>query len=71
VLEIARAALAIAKAGLERRGIVDRQGYDETRFLAPVEEVLSEGVSPAQEMLARYETIWAGRVTPLYREYAF
>ena len=71
VLEIARAALAIAKAGLERRGIVDRQGYDETRFLAPVEEVLSEGVSPAQEMLARYETFWAGRVTPLYREYAF
>jgi len=71
VLEIARAAHEIAKAGLARRGMVDSQGHDETRFLTPVEEILREGLSPAQEMLERYEGAWAGRVTPLYREYAF
>jgi glutamate--cysteine ligase len=71
VLELARAALAIAKSGLMRRAIFDTRGQDETRFLEPVESILREGVTPAQEMLARYEGAWARRMTPLYTEYAF
>jgi glutamate--cysteine ligase len=71
VLEIARSALAIAKAGLARRAVVDPRGNDETRFLAPVEFILREGLSPAEEMLARYGSAWGGNVRPLYTEYAF
>jgi glutamate--cysteine ligase len=71
VLELARTSLAIASAGLSRRAIVDARGHDETRFLAPVEAILRDGMTPAQEMLARYEGAWAGRVAPLYTEYAF
>ncbi len=71
VLEIARTAFAIARAGLVRRGIRDAQGNDETRFLEPVEAILREGMSPAQEMLARYHGSWHGSLTPLYTEYAF
>jgi glutamate--cysteine ligase len=71
VLEVARAALAIARAGLARRGLRDAQGKDETRFLEPVEAILRDGLSPAQEMLARYDGPWRRSLAPLYTEYAF
>jgi glutamate--cysteine ligase len=71
VLELARSALAIASAGLSRRAIIDARGLDETRFLAPLEAILRDGVTPAQEMLARYEDVWAHSLAPLYTEYAF
>jgi glutamate--cysteine ligase len=71
VLDVAREALAIARAGLARRGLRDAQGNDESRFLEPVEAILREGISPAQEMLARYEADWGSSVAPLYKEYAF
>jgi glutamate--cysteine ligase len=70
-LDVAREALAIARDGLARRARKDAQGVDETRFLEPVEAILREGVSPAQEMLARYETVWGSSVAPLYTEFAF
>ncbi len=71
VLEVARAALAIARGGLARRRLLDAQGNDETRFLEPVEAILRDGLSPAQEMLARYDGPWRRSVAPLYTEYAF
>jgi glutamate--cysteine ligase len=71
VLEVARAALAIARAGLARRGLRDAQDKDETRFLEPVEAILRDGLSPAQEMLARYDGPWRRSLAPLYTEYAF
>jgi glutamate--cysteine ligase len=71
VLGVARSALAISRAGLARRARRDAEGRDETRYLEPVEAILREGLSPAQEMLARYEGPWRGSVRPLYTEYAF
>jgi glutamate--cysteine ligase len=71
VLEVAREAVAIARAGLARRGLLDAQGNDETRYLEPVEAILRDGISPAQEMLTRYENEWGRSVAPLYKEYAF
>ncbi len=71
VLDVARAALAIAKAGLARRGLLDAQGNDETRFLEPVETILREGCSPAEEMLARFAREWRGSTSPLFTEFAF
>jgi glutamate--cysteine ligase len=71
VLEVARTALVIARDGLARRRLLDGQGSDETRFLEPVEAILREGLSPAQEMLVRYDGAWARSVAPLYTEYAF
>jgi glutamate--cysteine ligase len=71
VLDVAREAVAIARAGLVRRALRDVQGNDETRFLDPVEAIVREGMSPAQEMLARYEGAWGRNVAPLFTEYAF
>jgi glutamate--cysteine ligase len=67
VLEMARAAAAIAKAGLARRA---RQGAggDESLFLAPLEEVLAEGASPADRLLARWRGAWGERVEPVFGE---
>jgi glutamate--cysteine ligase len=71
VLEVAREMLAIARGGLARRAFKDSRGIDDTRFLEPVEAILRQGMSPAQEMLARYESTWRRSVAPLFTEYAF
>jgi glutamate--cysteine ligase len=70
-LEVARRALAISRAGLERRGIVDSEGRSEARFLEPVEIILREGCTPAEELLARYEGAWAHSTAPMFKEFAF
>jgi glutamate--cysteine ligase len=70
VHDVARSALAIARAGLARRAFKDARGNDETRFLEPVETFLREG-SPAEEMLARFAREWRGSTAPLFTEYAF
>jgi glutamate--cysteine ligase len=71
VLELARQALAIAQAGLQRRAFVDAKGQDESIFLEPVASILDNGLTPAEEMLARYEGEWGRSTDPLFREYAF
>ena len=71
VLEIARAALAISQAGLKRRARTNGRGEDEGIFLEPVEAILRNGTTPAEEILMRYERDWDRQTAPLYREYAF
>jgi glutamate--cysteine ligase len=71
VLEVARQALAIAQSGLKRRACIDAKGQDESVFLEPIETILRNGLTPAEEILARYEGEWGRSVDPLFREYAF
>ena len=42
-----------------------------TRIAVPVDAILRDGLSPAQEMLARYHGSWRRSLAPLYTEYAF
>ena len=37
----------------------------------PVEAILRSGLTPAEEILARYDGEWGRSVAPLFREYAF
>jgi glutamate--cysteine ligase len=71
VLDIARRALAISQDGLARRARQNAKGEDERIYLEPLAAYLKEGVSPADELLARYHGAWKGSVKPLYTEYAF
>jgi glutamate--cysteine ligase len=71
VLEVARQALTIARAGLVRRGRHDKQGRDETRFLEPIEAILSQACTPAEEILSRYEKAWGRSTGPLFTEFSF
>lgn len=70
-LEIARQALAIAQGGLARRAHLDAKGEDERVYLEPLAAILKEGMSPADDLLARYHGAWKGDLKPLYTEYAF
>ncbi|MBS9477092.1 glutamate--cysteine ligase [Ancylobacter radicis] len=71
VLEVAREMVAIARQGLARRDYRDSQGRDETRFLQPLEESLATGLTPAEELLARYEGPWHHSVDPVFDERAY
>jgi len=72
VLDIAREMVAVARDGLKRRGAVSRDGdFDETEYLAPLEETLALGRTPAEIMLHQYETRWGRSVEPIFHEYVY
>ena len=71
VFEIAKECLVLSHAGLRRRGHVDRLGRDETCHLEPLERIIDAGLTPAEEMLAKFNGVWNGSVEPAYDEYAF
>ncbi|MEP9378231.1 glutamate--cysteine ligase [Aquabacter sp. CN5-332] len=71
LLEVAKEVVALSRAGLVRRRKLDSQGRDETRFLAPLEEVLASGRTPAEVLLDRYAGPWHGSVEPAFKELAY
>jgi glutamate--cysteine ligase len=71
VLDLAKQVLAIAQAGLQRRGLRNSKGEDERPYLEPIETILREGCTPAEEILSRYHSAWGQRTDPLFTEYAF
>jgi glutamate--cysteine ligase len=71
VLDIARETLAIASKGLTKRKRLDQNGHDETRYLRPLEESVERGITPAEELLAKYRGPWNGSVEPVFDEYAY
>ncbi len=71
VLDVARAAVRIARKGLVSRGELDAEGYDETQYLEPLEQTLALGKTPAQRKLDKYHGEWNGNIDRLFREYAY
>ena len=71
MLELAPQVLAIAQAGLQRRAFMNAKGQDESIFLEPVAAILRAGLTPAEEILARYDGEWGRSTDPLFRDYAF
>jgi glutamate--cysteine ligase len=70
IREIARDALALSRAGLQRRARQDEFGRDETVFLDVLDLCVERGRSPAQDWLARYHGEWRGSVLPIFEEAA-
>ena len=62
VADIARRVVELARAGLRRRGL------GEEAFLAPLEETLSLGKTPAERWLDKYHGEWAGDLTRIFDE---
>jgi len=71
VFELATQMLKLARAGLTRRKHRDDGGRDETCYLDVLEERLSRGVTPAEELLEKYRGPWRGSVDPIYIEQAY
>jgi glutamate--cysteine ligase len=64
--DLAREVVAIASAGLARRNIRNATGHDESAYLAPLEETLRLGKSPAQRWLDLYNGEWQGDLTKIF-----
>lgn len=71
VQEIARDVVEISQQGLKRRAMFNQDGDDETHFLAPVEETVMFGKTPADQMLEDYHGIWGGDITKVFEHYAY
>ena len=71
VLDIAKDCLALARAGLARRGRRDPSGHDETRYLNPLDIIVANGRTPAEELLEKFRGPWRGSVDPVFAEYAY
>ena len=71
LLELATETLSLAEKGLVRRKRLDRNGRDETRYLRPLQEIVARGITPAEELLAKYRGAWHGSVEPVFDEYAY
>jgi glutamate--cysteine ligase len=71
VLDIAREAVAISKAGLKARARLNGEGQDESIFLQPLDEVLAKKTTMADDMLSLYHGRWNGSVDPVFEEYQY
>lgn len=71
VLDVARDAVALARAGLSRRGRLDGAGRDETAYLEPLDGILDRGTTLAEDMLAAYHGAWKGSVEPAFERCVF
>ncbi len=71
VQDVARDALALSRAGLQRRAYHDEAGRDETRHLAYAEEIVAFGRTQAERLLERYHGSWNGSVKPAFTECVF
>ena len=57
--------------GLVRRDRVDQNGCDETRFLEPLDDFAERGVTPAEELLEKFNGPWGGSVEAIFDECAY
>jgi glutamate--cysteine ligase len=69
--ELAKAALALSERGLQRRQRLDGNGHDETRYLRPLQEFVARAITPAEELLEKFNGPWGGSVEPIFTEYVY
>lgn len=63
--DVAARMIAIARGGLERRGL------DEVRFLKRLEDIVEAGETQADVLIRLYESEWQQSVDPVYKYMAF
>src|ERR1043165_2153709 len=62
LLDLAGETLQLAEKGLVRRQRFDRNGRDETRYLRVLQESVSRGITPAEELLEKFNGSWNGSI---------
>jgi len=70
-LALAKTTLALARRGLARRRRLDAAGNDESRYLQSIEDYVARGVTPAEELLQKFNGSWQRSVEPVFKEYAY
>ena len=66
-----REILDIATAGLNARGHVNSMGENESGFLNPLRQIIDSGMSPAHQLLEKYQGEWGGDLSKIYGEMSF
>ena len=66
IRDLAADMVRIAADGLRARGRLDRNGQDESVYLAPLCEIVAGAPTQAEHWLECYSTIWAGNVMPIF-----
>jgi glutamate--cysteine ligase len=69
--EVARDVLSLSRSGLTRRAQRDTSGADETRYLDPLERIITSGSTPAEDALRLYHEKWGRSVAPAFRDLVF
>ncbi|KQT54856.1 glutamate--cysteine ligase [Aureimonas sp. Leaf454] len=71
VLDIAKASLAIARRGLVARARLNEDGFDESVFLGPLEDIVGRGTTAAEELVRRYEGEWEHSMERVFRHLTY
>ncbi len=71
VHDVARQAVAIAKAGLKARDEASPLCGDESNFLEIVENIVESGITPAETLLTKYARDWQGDIDQVFRSEAY
>lgn len=64
--EWARDILALARGGLERLNTLDAKGENETKLLAPLDEIAASGKTHADRLLDLWEGEWNRSIEPIF-----
>ncbi len=71
VRDIAGQMVEIARGGLVRRARRNSEGVDESVYLAPLQETVASGLTPAERLLAAYRGDWHGDIGEVFRRHAY
>ncbi|MEO1067083.1 MAG: glutamate--cysteine ligase [Pseudomonadota bacterium] len=71
VLDLAKQAVSLSRAGLQHRERLSETGLDETVYLEPIQETLVSGKTPAEKVLAKYHGEWNENLNPVFSAYSF
>ncbi len=69
--KVARDVLALSRLGLKNRARLNAEGFDETDFLSPLEEIVARGTTSAEVMVSAFHTRWGGSIEPVFLEHAY
>jgi glutamate--cysteine ligase len=69
--DVARDIVNLALEGLRRRARLNRRGEDERGALDPLVEIIEEGHSPADRLLAEFHGSWHGDIDKVFETNAF
>ena len=70
VRDVARDCLVLSAQGLARRRRLDIGGRDETRHLAPLDDIVASGRTLAEDLIEKFKGEWGGSVEPAFTELA-
>ena len=71
VLSLAKDLLEIARSNLLKRNVVDTLGNNESIYLSVLEEILQKKISPARELLKKFDIDYDNSMEKLLRGIAY